>query len=220
MRKRNVGLVTIGRGIQSQVGTAILVGLLALAVSKDVLADPQVSPPTQTVPDPAPRSPAAVPAPAIPPMWNLDGLYVWLGPTGAASWIQHGGQPSGSPPEASASRRSTWDSTFGADLTVVRVRERERLGVIGGTFAASRSTVRGGGRLSLDAVLGTRAGRMIGLSLGPLVELSDVAHPRIGGAFGVWGFVGVTPFVRVGIVEQLGAFVELGVHIALPVFRR
>ena len=61
---------------------------------------------------------------------------------------------------------------------------------------------------------------MVGASAGPILELSELAHPRLGGSVGVWGFVGVTPFVRVGAVGELGAFVELGIHIALPVLRR
>jgi hypothetical protein len=82
-------------------------------------------------------------------------------------------------------------------------------------------TERGGGRLWADAVVGTRIGGwMIGTTAGPIVELSDVAHPRFGGSFGVFGFVGLTPFARVGFVDKLGGFAEIGVHIALPVLRR
>jgi hypothetical protein len=137
------------------------------------------------------------------PSWDLDGLYIWLGPTGAASRID-----------------ADWDSTFGADATVVRVRERAALGVIGATLGASRWTARGGGRIWLDGLLGTRVGRMVGVSAGPLLELSELSHPRLGGSLGLWAFVGVTPFVRVGTVSDLGNFVEIGVHIALPVIRR
>jgi hypothetical protein len=142
--------------------------------------------------------------PAAPPLpsWDLDGLYLWLGPTIAAG---RGG--------------AEWDSTFGGDATVIRVREREHLGVLGLTFGASRWTVRGGGRVWLDGLVGTRLGRMVGLSAGPVLELSELAHPRLGGSVGVWAFLGVTPFVRAGTVQQLGGFVEVGVHIALPVIR-
>ena len=66
---------------------------------------------------------------------------------------------------------------------------------------------------------GTRVlGRMIGISAGPLVELSELSHPRVGGSIGVWGFLGITPFARLGTVQDLGMFGEVGVHIALPVF--
>lgn len=160
--------------------------------------------PTQIDPDPPARAvPPSVPAPHPAPSWDLDGLYVWLGPTGAASRID-----------------ADWDSTFGADATVVRVRERAALGVIGATLGASRWTARGGGRIWLDGLLGTRVGRMVGVSAGPLLELSELSHPRLGGSLGLWAFVGVTPFVRVGTVSDLGNFVEIGVHIALPVIRR
>jgi hypothetical protein len=138
------------------------------------------------------------------PSWDLDGIYLWLGPTGAASRIE-----------------AEWDSTVGGHAAVLRVREREGLGVIGGAFGASLWTERSGGRIWLDAMIGTRvAGRMIGASVGPILELSDLAHPRAGGSVGVWTFIGVTPFARIGVVDELGAFGEIGLHIALPVLRR
>ncbi len=136
--------------------------------------------------------------------WDLDGMYLWLGPTGAASRIE-----------------AAWDSTIGGHAAVLQVREREPLGVIGGAFGAQMWTERDGGRLWLDVMIGTRvAGRMIGASLGPLLELGDLAHPRLGGSVGLWTFIGVTPFVRIGAVQELGAFGEIGLHIALPVLRR
>jgi hypothetical protein len=33
-------------------------------------------------------------------------------------------------------------------------------------------------------------------------------------------FAGITPFARIGTVRELGMFGEVGIHIALPVFRR
>jgi hypothetical protein len=160
--------------------------------------------PTKVDPDPpARRAPPAVPAADAAPSWDLDGTYLWLGPAGAASHVD-----------------GEWDSTIGADLTIIRVRERDLLGVVGGSIGASRWTVRGGGRIWLDALAGTRLVRMVGVSAGPLLELSEVSHPRAGASIGLWAFVGVTPFVRAGMVSELGGFVELGVHIALPVIRR
>jgi hypothetical protein len=157
--------------------------------------------PTRVEPvSPPRRAPATV---ETHPSWDLDGLYLWLGPSGAASRID-----------------ATWDSTIGGDLSVVRVREQDLLGAVGLTIGASRWTERGGGRLWLDAIAGTRIGRMVGVSAGPILEMSELAHPRFGGSVGAWAFLGVTPFVRVGIVDKLGGFVELGLHIALPVLRR
>ena len=155
-----------------------------------------------SMPDPPPRSAPAAP-PNLRPSWDLDGVYLWLGPTGAASHID-----------------AQWDSTFGGDAAVVRVREREPIGVIGGTLGASRWTVRGGGRVWLDALVGSRVlGHMVGASVGPLVELAQFDTPHVGGSLGVWGFAGVTPYARLGIVDGLGRFAEIGVHIALPVLR-
>jgi len=163
------------------------------------------NPTATTIPDPPARQNAPAIGPGqLPPSWDLDGLYLWLGPTGAASHIA-----------------TDWDSTFGGDATLVRVREQRLLSVLGGTFGASRWTERGGGRVWLDAIAGTRIGtsRMLGVSAGPIVELSDVAHPRYGASLGVWAFAGITPFARVGTVDKLGTFVEMGLHITLPVRR-
>jgi hypothetical protein len=161
--------------------------------------------PTSTVPDPPPRrGPPTVGPSRLPPSEDLDGFYVWLGPVGAASRVD-----------------AAWDSTFGADLSIVRVREGAALGVIGASAGASRWSERGGGRVWLDGVIGTRlGGRMYGASAGPILELSELAHPRLGGSAGVWAFFGVAPFARLGVVGGLGPFVEVGVHLTLPVFRR
>jgi hypothetical protein len=180
--------------------------LLLVFCTKFAHADPGFSEAaTPTSIDPDPPSRRQLVAPTLPPSNDLDGLYVWLGPSGAASRID-----------------ADWDSTVGGDVSIIRVREHELLGAIGGSFGAQRWTVRGGGRLWLDAVIGTNAPwrRMIGLSAGPILELNELAHPRIGGSIGAWTFVGVAPYVRAGAVTDLGGFVEVGVHIALPVLRR
>ncbi len=161
-------------------------------------------PPTTIAPDaPARERPPSAGPGNLRPSWDLDGWYLWLGPTGAASHVER-----------------EWDSTFGGHVALVRVRERQRLGTVGAMAGASIWTARGGGRIWLDGLAGTRILRMVGVSAGPIVELSELAHPRLGGSVGVWAFLGVTPFVRVGAVEDLGAFAEIGVHIALPVYRR
>jgi hypothetical protein len=170
---------------------------LWLAVPQGAAADPVTG-----VTDPR-SAPAASPV-RLQPTWDLDGTYLWLGPLGAASRID-----------------ARWDSTFGADAAVVVVREHAPLALIGGDLGASRWTARGGGRVWVDGLLGTYLlGHLTGISLGPILELSDVTHPRLGGSVGVWGFAGITPFARVGSVANLGMFAELGIHIALPVLRR
>jgi hypothetical protein len=161
-------------------------------------------PVTATVPDaPVAPSPVVVAPAAHRPSWDLDGTYLWLGPIGAASYLDR------------------WDSTFGGEAAIVRVREHAALGLAGVNLGASHWTARGGGRVWIDGLVGTHLlGRMMGASLGPIIELSDVVHPKLGASIGVWGFVGITPFARVGAVTDLGMFAELGVHIALPVLRR
>lgn len=148
--------------------------------------------------------PVTVPPSTLPPTWDLDGTYLWLGPVGAASHIE-----------------ARWDSTFGAEAALVVVRERAPLSLIGVNAGASRWTVRGGGRMWVDGLAGTHLlGHLVGISFGPSVELSDLAHPRPGASIGVWGFAGITPFARLGTVADFGMFAEIGLHISLPVLRR
>ena len=44
-------------------------------------------------------------------------------------------------------------------------------------------------------------------------------HPRLGGAVAIWGFLGVVPVVRVGVLDEAGAFVEVGASLSLPAIR-
>jgi len=160
-------------------------------------------PPTTIDPDPPARpTPAATPPAPAAPSWDLDGLYLWLGPTGAAGRLM-----------------DSWDSTFGAHIAVVRVREQALIGAIGASLGASRWTTRGGARIWLDALIGTRIGRMIGITAGPILELPELKHPEFGGSVGLWAFVGVAPYIRVGVLREFGSFVELGIHVSLPALR-
>jgi hypothetical protein len=201
MRVGDLRLGTVHPGLGSPVRILRISAALLAVIAGTAHAD--AFEPTQLDPDPpARRAPPSLPPAAAAPSSDLDGLYLWLGPSGAASHIE-----------------SDWDSTIGADLTVIRVREGKWLGAIGGSFGASRWTVRDGGRIWLDGLIGTRLGRMMGLSAGPILELGELAHPRLGGSVGIWAFLGVTPYVRAGTVSEMGGFVEIGVHIALPVLR-
>ena len=201
-----------GRG-SGQLTTTVL-GLVigVTATASTALAAPSASPGTQPTLTPIatdlpPRSGAPVSGgpSGFRESSNLDGFYLWLGPVGAATRLDPG-----------------WDSVFGGDLAAVRVREHQRLGAVGGDFGFSKYTASSGGRLWLDAVVGTRLGgrAMVGLTAGPVLEVSDLQHPRAGASVGAWAFVGVTPFVRIGVVNESGVFVEIGLHVALPVFRR
>ena len=200
---RYVVVKPIHWGMRPQVVPGGLARIFAclMVVMGVAAADPVVA----TVPDaPAAPHPVVVPPATFQPSWDLDGTYLWLGPVGAASFFDAG-----------------WDSTFGGEAAIVVVREQAPLGLAGVNLGASRWTERGGGRLWIDGLVGTRLlGRMMGASLGPILELSELAHPKLGASIGVWGFAGITPFARVGAVSNLGMFAELGVHIALPVLRR
>lgn len=184
-------------------GIAVTAGIAIAAV--DARADTPIDPPARTAP--AVVAPATG-ARALPAGADLDGWIVWLGPTGAASW-------SG----ASAMTRG-WDSTIGAFGALIRVREGDGLAAIGGAVGATTWTSRAGERLWVDGVIGTSiAGHVGGITAGPIVELGDFHRPQLGGAVGLWAFVGVTPYARVGYVDQVGAFAEIGVHLLLPAYR-
>lgn len=207
---RYVALKAIHWGIHSQgerrrARTGLARAVCGLVCFFTVLRVAAADPAATTVPDPPRASrPVTVPAAKLPPTWDLDGTYLWLGPVGAASYLD-----------------ARWDSTFGGEATLVVVRERAPIGLAGASLGASRWTARGGGRLWVDGLLGTHLlGHLMGISLGPILELSELAHARPGASIGVWGFAGIAPFARLGTVSDLGMFAEVGVHIALPVLRR
>ena len=117
---------------------------------------------------PAAAAGPAEPAPAPPPgpsTADLDGTYVHLGP--ALGAVRAGG---------------SWDTVVGAGLSVLRVREDALAAIVGGRVTGARRS-EGGGRVTAEAVLGTRApGLPVGLAAGPLVDLGDLHHPRLGGS--------------------------------------
>jgi hypothetical protein len=107
----------------------------------------------------------------------------------------------------------------GGELSIVRVHEREALSVIGGRLIAGRWTAAVGGRIGLEAVAATDLGAIVGVAAGPLVDLGDLHHPRIGGSVAIWCYAGVVPYVRVGVIDSSGGFIEAGLEIPLPVWR-
>lgn len=181
---------------------------LVVALGLNAKAEP-LRPATAPAVRPDPWQPPP-PQPTFRPSWDLDGTYVWLGPLAAATW---------SASMDSRSDRAAWDSAFGAELSIVRVRERQPVGELGGSVGATRSTQRGG-RVWADAILGTAVrGLRIGASAGPFIQFSDESRPQLGASIRIWGYAGIAPYARLGFAES-ASFVELGVHIPLPVFRR
>ncbi len=165
-----------------------LVGALALAGPTRAAAD-------DALPPPLPRLPSTA---------DLDGMYVWLGPSGAAARIDGG-----------------WYSSWGGGVQLVRVRERAALGVVGAWLSGIHYAGRDGGRIALEGVVGTRRllGPMVGFGLGPVVELGLRHHPWPGAQVSAWVFAGISPYVRVGVVAGAGTYVEAGVQLSLPVRR-
>jgi hypothetical protein len=109
----------------------------------------------------------------------------------------------------------------GGGIQVVRLRERARLGVVGGWLSGVHYAGRDGGRVALEAVVGTRRliGPMLGLGAGPVLELGDAHHPWAGGQVSAWLFAGVSPYLRAGVVREAGGYLELGVQLSLPARR-
>lgn len=148
---------------------------------------------------------AVAPAAAEPPRptADLDGTYLWLGPAGSANY-----------------QEARWDSAWGGGAALLRVREARAVGVLGGWIGGLHYAGEDGGRVWADLVVGTRlGGRMLGLAAGPAVELGSDHHPRLGASVAAWAFAGLTPMVRVGFLDEAGAFVELGAHLTLPALR-
>ena len=141
---------------------------------------------------------------SLPFTGDLDGGYVWLGVTGAATHDEDG-----------------WDSLFGVQTAVLRVRERARLTVVGVGLAGARIATTDRWRVSLDGVIGTAIGSRIkaGLALGPMLDLAELQHARVGAGGMAWLFVGLTPYVRFGVLVDGTTYVDVGAQLDLPVAR-
>lgn len=129
---------------------------------------------------------------------------LWLGPSLAWQW-----------------RADQGDSLVGAEVAITSVRERCGLGLWGVVVGAARFAERDAGRVWAVAALGTRRpfGVMVGATAGPIVELAELARPKVGGALGAWVGLGVVPYARISLLADGTAAAELGVEVALPVRR-
>jgi hypothetical protein len=170
------------------VRVAMLIGLLWTGVWSDIAA---------AQPAPATGAPATAPVRVT----SLDGTYLALGPT--AALVRVDGQ---------------WDGGFGGEISLVRVREREPLAALGVAVGALRLAADDRGRVWSELLAGTRlAGFHMGLGAGASVDIDAVDGARWGGHATVWIFAGVVPYARVGVVEEVGPFGEVGIKIAFPV---
>lgn len=142
---------------------------------------------------------------------NLDGFYIALAPVAFAVRAEN-----------------DWDGGFGGEVLLVRIRERSMLTAAGLGIGASRyarepdrGLGRGTGRLWADLQIASRlpTGTPAGLSVGVATEVDPVIPARWGAQATLWAFVGVIPFVRVGVVQKNGTYIDFGIKVALPVMR-
>jgi hypothetical protein len=139
-------------------------------------------------------------APSTVRLTSLDGTYLALGPL--AAFVR---------------ANEKWDGGFGGEIALVRVREHELLASLGIAAGALRLAEEDRGRVWTELLAGSRlAGIHAGLGAGAGLEIDGVGPPRWSGHGVVWIFAGVVPYARVGMVEGMGPFAEIGIKVLLP----
>ena len=134
---------------------------------------------------------------------DLDGVYLMLGPVGGLSYRDRASQ-----------------SIFGGQVLALRLRERASLTSLGVALQGVRYSGAERGRVSLDAIVGTRLwGIDFGVAAGPVAEVDRVVPPRWGAQATLWVFAGIVPYVRVGRLQGDETFLELGAQLMLPAWR-
>ena len=115
----------------------------------------------------------------------------------------------------------TWDGAWGGEVGVGQMRDSTVLGAWAASVGLVGFSARSGGRLWGELTVGTRwpTGYLVGLGVGPAVELDRLRPPRWGGQATVWAFAGVVPYARIGALDPGGVFVDLGLRIAFPAIR-
>lgn len=114
-----------------------------------------------------------------------------------------------------------WDGAWGGEVGVGQMRGDPLLSAWAASVGMVGFTERTGGRLFGELTLGTRwpTGYLVGLGVGPAVELDQIRKPRPGGQVTLWVFAGVVPYVRAGVLEPGGVFADVGIRIAFPAVR-
>ena len=157
----------------------------------------------------SPRDALAEPPPArtLPSTADLDGTVLALGPLGSA--VVHDAGEGG------------WDGSFGGEVVLARVRERELLSAAGLAVGGARFVDVERGHLFAELVAGSNRpfGITVGIAAGVTLEVDEVRPARWGWQAGMWAYVGVAPYVRVGHIDQTGMFAEAGLRIPLPAIR-
>lgn len=155
-------------------------------------------------PAPAHADAAPVRDPALAESADLDGHYLSLGPRGGAIYSE-----------------GEWDGAFGGEASFYRHRGGRPLSILGASGGMIQlSELDGGhafGEIGAGGQLGL--GLRVGLGFGITARLSPTRHTRWGGHATLWGFAGAIPYVRAGILQDTGMFVDLGIRLALPTVR-
>ena len=132
---------------------------------------------------------------------DLDGTYLTAGPVAGALAIQ-----------------DTWNSAVGAELSLVRLREGQfpaLLGVsVGGVVFDSAPGLRSWAEVELGI---DRWPVKFGVSAGLAAQFDRVVPPHFGAQATLWVFAGIVPYVRIGVLEELGSYFEAGLMIKIPV---
>jgi hypothetical protein len=132
---------------------------------------------------------------------DLDGTYLTAGPVAGALATQ-----------------DTWNSAVGAELSLVRLREGRfpaLLGVsVGGVVFDRLPGLRSWAELELGI---DRFPVKFGVSAGLAAQFDRVVPPHLGAQATLWVFAGIVPYVRIGVLDELGGYFEAGLMIKIPV---
>jgi hypothetical protein len=132
---------------------------------------------------------------------DLDGWYATLGPLGAATRVGDG-----------------WVSAIGGELSVARLREDAVPALLGLAAGGLSYGSRPGGRLWLEAEVALERPLpfALGLGLGATAEIDRNRPPRFGVQATLWAFALAIPYLRAGVMEITGAYIELGLMFKVP----
>lgn len=132
---------------------------------------------------------------------DLDGTYLTAGPVAGALAIQ-----------------DTWNSAVGAELSLVRLREGRFPALVGVSLGGVVFDSAPGLRSWAEVELGIdRFPVKFGVSAGLAAQFDRVVPPHFGAQATLWVFAGIVPYVRVGVLEELGSYFEAGLMIKIPV---
>lgn len=136
---------------------------------------------------------------------SKDKVHVALGPVVAARTLETG-----------------WDSQVGAEFHVVHVRVDQVLAIYGSGLGISTFGKREVFELHLELYAGTRkfSEQPVGISIGPVLEVSPHGDSTLGMRSTLWAYYGVMPYVSLVWVEDANRnqpVVELGVKLPFSI---